>query len=172
MAKFIAERPALIERMEQQQILAKEGGSRSDEILQYLVDKHHPTWRELRKVRSAGTLDNYIPVGEKTLLSDQNTRREINQYNRSQRLVQEIGATKEDWNTLNGKRTVWVYILLLGQHARAMRPRYAAIVQGGQRKLLRVDDAIRNSAKRRRAADSIRKSVEAAIRRGRRGTGA
>ena len=139
-----------------------------DEILQYLVDTNHPSWRELRKVRSAGTLRNYIPAGDRMLLSDRITRTEVNQYNKAQRLVQEIGAIKEDWNTMDGIRKVWIYILLSGEDARAARVRNERIVNGAQRKTIRLSDAIRNTARRKRAADAIRKAVEAAIRRGRR----
>jgi hypothetical protein len=168
MAKFIAERPDVMTRMQRDQEDARSERVPEDEILQYLVDKYHPSWRELRRIRNPMGSFTYIDRNERVLLSDKTTRKELNIYNRLQRLVQEIGARREDWHALDKVRRVWVYILLLGEDARAARVRNDRIAEGVQAKGVRLMDAVRNTAKRRRAADSVRKSVEAAIRRGRR----
>jgi hypothetical protein len=166
--RFIAERPDVMGRMEQDQEAARESGVAEDEILQYLVDKYHPSWRELRRIRNPMGSFTYVDRDERVLISDKTTRKEVNIYNRLQRLVQEIGARREEWPGIDTARKVWVYILLLGEDAKAARVRNEHIVEGVQKKSARLIDAVRRSAQRRRAADSVRKSVEAAIRRGRR----
>jgi phosphopantetheine adenylyltransferase len=166
--RFIAERPDVMGRMERDQGDAREGGVPEDEILQYLVDKYHPSWRELRRIRNPMGSFTYVDRDERVLISDKTTRKEVTIYNRLQRLVQEIGARREEWHALDTVRKVWVYILLLGEDARAARVRNERIVEGTQRKSVRLIDAVRNAAKRRRSADAVRIRVEAAIRRGRR----
>jgi phosphopantetheine adenylyltransferase len=171
MPRFIAERPGVMGRMEQDQEAARQGGVPEDEILQYLVDKYHPSWRELRRIRNPMGSFTYVDKNERLLVSDKTTRKEVNIYNRFQRLVQEIGARIEEWPGIDRARKVWVYILLLGEDAKAARVRNERIAQGVQRKDIRLIDAVRNTAKRKKAADALRKSVEIAIRRGRRGAG-
>lgn len=168
MTRFIPERPDIMDQMIRDQNDARRGGSPEDEILQYLVDVYHPSFRELRYSRNFGNLRNYIPANERMLISDKVTRKEINQYNKDQRLVQEIGARREDWTAIDKTRLVWVYVLLKGEDARAARARNEREMEGKRRKGVRLNDAIRNTARRARAADSIRRSVQAAIRRGRR----
>jgi hypothetical protein len=169
MAKFIAERPGVMARMEQDQEAAREERIPEDEILQYLVDKYHPSWRELRRIRNPMGTFTYVDKNERVLVSDKSTRKEVNRYNKLQRLVQEIGARIEEWPALDRVRKVWVYILLLGEDAKAARVRNERMIQGAQDKTGRLMDAIRNTAKRKKAANTVRIRVEAAIRKGRRG---
>jgi phosphopantetheine adenylyltransferase len=168
MPRFIAERSDVMGRMEYDQGAAREERVPEDEILQYLVDKYHPSWRELRRIRNPMGTFTYVDKNERVLVSDKSTRKEVNRYNKLQRLVQEIGARIEEWPGIDRMRKVWVYILLLGEDAKAARVRNERIIKGAKDKDIRLIDAVRNTAKRRRSADSVRKSVEAAIRRGRR----
>jgi hypothetical protein len=166
--RFIAERADVMARMEKDQDEARKGGVEEEQILQYLVDKHHPTFRELRRIRNPMGSFTSIDKNERVLVSDKSTRKEINIFNRFQRLMQEIGATKEEWNMMDGIHKVWVYVLLVGEDAKAARVRNELIGQGIKSKDERLVNAIRNTTKRKKAADAQRKIVEAAIRKGRR----
>lgn len=170
--RFIPERADVMTRMERDQQDAYNGGAPVDEVLQYLVDTYHPSFRELRSVRNAGTLRNYLPINERMLLSDKITRREINGFNRDQRLVQEIGAMKEDWKTVDGIRRVWVYILLIAKDVvKAADGRAARMEKGIVDKRQRLTAKLRNPRRYRIAADSVNAEVQAYIRRGRRRRG-
>lgn len=170
MTRFIPERPGVIAKMEKDQMDARKGECPEPEILCYLVDVYHPSHRELRTVRSAGTLRNYIPINERMLMSDKMTHREINRFNRDQRLLQEIGSTREEWPTISGKvRIVWVKVLLIAKDiVLQARGRNRRMIIGGEQKDIRLADILRNPRKRRRDADATNALVRAAIRRGRR----
>lgn len=168
-ARFVSERPDVMRQMENDQRDARNGGSPEDEILQYLVDRYQPSFRELRRIRNP--MGNFMPVNERMLVSDQTTRREINQYNRAQRLVQEIGAIKADWKVLDRIRRVWVYVLLRGENAAAARARNQLMIEGAREKDKRLAERERNPRRYAREADGVRARVILAIRRGRRGRG-
>lgn len=170
MARFVPERPDIMTQMERDQRDAELGGSPADETLQYLIDKYRPSWRELRRIRNPLGSFTSVPGNERILISDKTTRREINLYNRTQRLVQEIGAMKEDWNSVDGKiRKVWVYILLIAaDQVRAADKRAENMEIGIGEKRKRLQDKLRSPRTYRRRADAVRANVEAAIRKGRR----
>jgi hypothetical protein len=166
--RFIAERPDVMGRMERDQEAARNANLAEDEVLQGLVDKYHPSDRELRRIRNP--MGNFltVPGNERMLLSHQTTKKEINRYNRAQRWVQEIGSKLEEWHVLDGIRRVWVKVLLMGEDAKAARVRNNRMITGAQEKDGRLSDAIRNTAKRKKAANAARVRFEAAIRSGRR----
>lgn len=170
MPRYVPERPDVMGKMEDDQRDAINGGSPDDEILQYLVDRYHPSFRELRRIRNP--MGSFTPVNERVLVSDKTTRREINQYNRSQRLIQEIGAIKEDWKVLDGIRRVWVYVLLRGADAAAAQARNTQMIEGAQEKDKRLSERARNPRKYAREADRVRARVLLAIRKGKRRGGA
>lgn len=170
MPRFVSERGPIMSNMERDQRDARNGGSSEEEILQYLVDSYHPSFRELRRIRNP--MGSFTPVNERILVSDKTTRREITQYNRAQRLVQEIGAIKEDWKVLDGIRRVWVYVLLKGKDAAVARARNIKQIEGCQDKDKRLAERERNPRRYAREAELVRARVLLAIRRGRRGGGA
>lgn len=172
MTRFIPERPDIMAQMERDQENARRGGAAEDEILQYLVDKYHPTHRELRRVRDPLGNFTYAQRDERMLISDNTLRMEIGKYNRTQRLVQEIGSQREDWNVLDKVRRVWVKVLLIAKDAvMDARRRNQRMIEGAIEKDKRLADKLRNRRTIRMKADTNNALVQEAIRRGRRSRG-
>ena len=173
MARYIPERSDVMTKMERDQNESRFGELREDEILQGLIDKYHPSWRELRRIRNPLGSFTSVPGNEKLLISDKTTRKEVVQFNRDQNLGQEIGAVREDWNTINGTRKVWVYVLLIiPQDVKGADNRAGRQETGIKAKRKRLASILRNPNVYRKRADAVRKEFEIAIKKGRRRGGA
>jgi hypothetical protein len=158
--------------MEKDQNKCRQAEIPEDEILHYLVEKYHPSNIELRRVRHP--LSEFIESAEneKMLLSEIQWREEKRQFNRSQRLNQEIAAVTMPWPTVHGEEaTVSLLYLVRGKETEDALARAKAITEGYKEKEERLIDRQIHGRHFKEMAKKLQVSVERRITRGGSGTG-
>lgn len=136
-------------------------GTPEDEIVHHLVERYNPTNREMRRVRHP--LGEFLnnPENERMLLSEVFWREEKRQFNRTQRLNQEIAAVRIPTPTVYGKTRIVLRLhLVAGKKTDDALARLRAIKKGNEEKEKRLLDKRRRERHFRQSAKRLEELIE------------
>lgn len=151
----------LIREMDKDQRELRTVGIPEDEILHHLVEHYHPTNIEVRRVRFPLAEFMANPENERMLLSEIYWREEKRQFNRTQRLNQEIAVVKTPWETIDGKiGIVYLLYLVAGKQTEDALARLKKVQAGNQEKENRLLDKRANERRFRNVARNLERSIE------------